>query len=93
MNLLVPEEISSLIRKAESHAVLADEAAAIAFELQGQRHWAEAALIRASARNHRIRQLEILANIGALQASLTLTQESHTPKRLGYPLKRSQKCP
>jgi hypothetical protein len=68
MNLLSPDEISVQVHRAESHAVLATEAAAIAFELMGQRHWAEAALIRASARNHRIRQLEILANIEALKA-------------------------
>ena len=76
MNVLAPDQISVLIRKADSHAFLATEAAAIAFELVVQQHWAEAALIRASARNHRIRQLEILANIGALEAAASHYQTS-----------------
>jgi hypothetical protein len=76
MNMLLPDQISALMRKAESHAVLATEAAAIAFELVGQRHWAEAALIRASARNHRIRQLEISANIEAAKALFVRRQPS-----------------
>lgn len=76
MNLLSPDEISVQRHRAEAHAVLATEAAAIAFELVGQRHWAEAALIRASARNHRIRQLEILANIEAAKALSVQRQPS-----------------
>jgi hypothetical protein len=76
MHLLSPDEISALRHRAESHAVFATEAAAIAFELMGQRHWAEAALIRASARNHRIRQLEILANIEAAKALFVRHQPS-----------------
>lgn len=76
MNLLPPDETSVRMRRADAHAVLATEAAAIAFELVGQRRWAEAALIRASARNHRIRQLEILANIEAVRALSVRRQPS-----------------
>jgi hypothetical protein len=68
MNLLVPDQLPILMQRAEAHAVLATEAAMIAFELVAQRHLAEAVLFRAAARNHRIRQLEILANIGAFEA-------------------------
>ncbi|MCJ2054468.1 hypothetical protein [Methylobacterium sp. J-070] len=68
MNLFVPDQLSILMQRAEAHALLATEAAAIAFELVAQRHLAEAVLFRATARNHRIRQLEILASIGAFEA-------------------------
>ena len=82
MNLLSPDEISALRHRAESHAVLATEAAPIAFELVGQRHRAEAALIRASARNHHIRRLEILANIEAVNpCSFGVSRAVHEPLR------------
>lgn len=66
----LPGLISRLARSARTHGLLASEAASIAHELDRRRCRGEAAIIRATARNHRIRQLEISANIAALQMLL-----------------------
>jgi hypothetical protein len=70
--------VSRLVQSAKTHGLLAAEAAAIACELDRRRHRGEAAIIRATARNHRIRQLEISANVAALKALLRPCQPSRS---------------
>ena len=66
--------ISRLVQTAKIHGLHAAEAAAIAYELDRRQHRGEAAIIRATARNHRIRELELSGNIAALEALIASCQ-------------------
>ena len=77
MNYNLCELISPLIRSAKTHGLLATEAAAIADELDSQGHLEEAVVLRVTARNHRIRQLELSANVAVME-SLYCSQPSRS---------------